>query len=145
MFHPDILNAVISCLEDSEAEVIRECCWVIFNLIEGSSEEQFESLINDDCISFLVDLIEIKDVKVLKIVLQTLESILERGEDKAKMDQEANPYAYAIESFPDALRNLELLQEHKNEDIFNLAADILENYFGAKELQNDEEEHYDFS
>jgi len=136
LFHRDIIGGLIECLNDSEYDVIRESCWAIFNMIEGSQIDQFEMLMSEQCLEALIDLFEYPDAKVLKIVLQTLESILEKGDEIAKQTEDVNPYVYLIETYDNALADLEELQNHKNEDIYELVTEILEVYFHAKDVED---------
>jgi len=130
----DLISPILERLEDSEQDVVRESCWCIFNLIEGSSRKQLDVLIAESTLESLCELLEHHDAKILKIVLESIETILSRGQKQAQKDHEDNPYLEPFESCG-GLNKLELLQVHPNTEIYNLAVTILEKYFDAVDIE----------
>jgi len=128
----DLVTTIINGLSDNEHEVVRECCYCLFNLVEGSNYDQFITVMEEKSLECLVELFEYPDAKVVKVVLQTIESILIRGQKYEERLHESNPFVAALESYETALAQLEELQSHKNDEIYELASHILETFFGAK-------------
>jgi len=129
----DIFSILIEGLNDSEYEVVRECCYCIFNLIEGTSTQQFERLMSEKCLESLIELLDYPDTKVLKVVLDSIECILNRGKKLSEKNMGINPFVMTVQNYGNALALLEDLQNHENHDIFNLCFKILGEHFDGKE------------
>merc|ERR1719195_490583 len=71
----------------------------------------------------------VSDVKIISVALEAIENILKVG--KTKQQEQAladNPFAMLVEQ-ADGLQKIETLQEDPNEDVYQKAMKILENYF----------------
>ena len=79
----------------------------------------------------LCDILDCNDASIITIALETLENILKLGQ---QMEQKTglNPYTTEIEECG-GLDLLEKLQMHENDRIYKKSVDILEDFFGAEE------------
>ena len=90
----------------------------------------------EECIGPLCELLGATDVRVQNVALEGLGNVLKAGEAE-KVGGEVgmgwgNKYADLIEE-AGGLEEIEALQTHRNEDVYNKAIHILETYFGAEE------------
>ena len=98
------------------------------NLTSGGSIEQIVALCQLGVLGPFCDLLSARDEKTVVVVLDGLINILGAAE---KMDQVDN-VAMMIEE-AGGLDKIESLQTHENEEIYQKALAIIENYFGENE------------
>jgi len=120
---------VIHLLQTGDFDIKKEAAWAISNATSGGSAQQIEYLVEQGCINPLVDLLTVSDAKIIGVALEALENILKVGKDKQQENGLAdNPVATRVEQ-ADGLQKIEALQEDPNEDVYQKAMKILENYF----------------
>merc|ERR1711972_894229 len=91
--------------------------------------QQVEYLVELGCIKPMVDLLSVSDAKIIGVALEALENILKVGRQKqSEQGLSDNPFALLVEQ-ADGLQKIESLQEDPNEDVYQKAMKILENYF----------------
>eukprot|EP00282_Hemiselmis_andersenii_P039125 CAMPEP_0169438294 /NCGR_PEP_ID=MMETSP1042-20121227/6583_1 /TAXON_ID=464988 /ORGANISM="Hemiselmis andersenii, Strain CCMP1180" /LENGTH=103 /DNA_ID=CAMNT_0009549121 /DNA_START=1087 /DNA_END=1395 /DNA_ORIENTATION=- len=83
-----------------------------------------------DCINPMVELLTSADSRVIKVILDGLENILEIGNKKSN-ESNQNPFSITIEQ-SGGLEKLENLQQHSDNDIYEHSV-LLEKFFGAEE------------
>ena len=129
---PNLITQVLLQLSSGiEWDVRKEAAWVISNIATGGSKANVISLIENNAIEPLCDLLDVAEVRILLVAMEALESILKHGES-AKMD------CTTLIDEAEGVDKLELLQEHENEDVYQRAVKILETYFGGEEEQESE-------
>merc|ERR1712066_1172184 len=75
----------------------------------------------------------VSDAKIISVALEAIENILKMGKQKQQEQALAdNPFAMLVEQ-ADGLGKIEQLQEDPNEDVYQKAMKILENYFPLEE------------
>src|SRR5690606_6468574 len=109
-------------------DVRREAVYALCNAIEGSTLNQFQYLIDHGTVKALCNALTTKDVKTIHVALEGIRSILKRGASFGSIEK----YKLLIEE-ASGLDHLENLQTHNNTKIYNLAVNILENYFDIEE------------
>jgi importin subunit alpha-1 len=127
----NILPIVVKLLDSSETDVKKEAAWVISNATTGGTKEQVDYFIKCNSIPPLIRLLDSTDVRIIKVILEGLENILEIGE-KFKLSNNKNPYTFVLEE-SGGLEKIENLQQHPNDEIYEHAVKILESFFGAEE------------
>lgn len=95
----------------------------------SGSKPQIELLVDRGVIEPMCDLLTVKDSQVIQVVLDGLNNILRMAGTNYQ------PIATAIEQCG-GLDKIETLQSHENEEIYQLAYDIIDKYFS----DNDEDE-----
>ena len=113
-------------------DVKKEAAWAISNTTTGGTKEQIDYLIECNSISPLVKLLDSSDVRIIKVILEGLENILEIGE-RSKSEDSKNPYVSVIEN-SGGLEKIENLQQHSNDEIYEQAIKILEVFLGLKKM-----------
>jgi len=124
-----VIPAVIQLLDTADFDVKKEAAWVISNASAGGSPPQIEYLVQAGCIKPMVELFSVSDVKVVTVALEAIENILKVGkQQQQEKGLPDNPIVALVEQ-ADGLSKIEALQEDPNEDVYQKAVRILENYF----------------
>jgi importin subunit alpha-1 len=127
---------IIRLLETGEFDIKREAVWCISNATSGGAPEQIEYLVSNGCIKPLCELLVSYDPKVTLVALEGLENILKAGEVLAELRNTENPFLDVVEQH-EGIDNMEKLQHHDNESVYQRAVSILETYFNAEEEDPD--------
>lgn len=123
------LPKVVNLLSSSEFAVKREAAWVIGNATAIKDAAQIQQIVSSGALPPMVEIMTSQDVKLIRVVLETLENVLEVGQRAQRAQGLAeNPYTEVIES-AGALDHLETLQDHEDESIYQQAVALLERYF----------------
>merc|ERR1712203_211452 len=120
---------VVELLGTADFDIKKEAAWAISNATSGGSPQQVEYLVECGCIKPMVELLSVSDAKIIGVALEAIENILKVGKQKQQEQGLAdNPFAMLVEQ-ADGLQKIEALQEDPNEDVYQKAMKILENYF----------------
>jgi HEAT repeat protein len=121
-----LIPLVIHHLDKSEFQTQKEAAWAISNLTISGRKEQVAFIVNQGVIAPLCNLLGVKDTQVIQVVLDGINNILKMA------DEEVEAVCTLIEECG-GLDKIEALQNHDNEDIYKLAYEILDTYFGSSE------------
>mmetsp|Transcript_8127 Transcript_8127/g.28577 ORF Transcript_8127/g.28577 Transcript_8127/m.28577 type:complete len:529 (+) Transcript_8127:70-1656(+) len=127
-----IVPPLISLLNSAEFDIRKEAAWAVSNATSGGTPQQIKFLVQSACIPPLCELLGVADVKIVIVALEALENILKVGDAEAKATNAHNVLAAHVAE-ADGLKKIEDLQQHDNNDIYEKAVRILENYFGVDE------------
>jgi len=72
---------------------------------------------------------------MILVAMEAIENILRVGKKAAGANNGTNKYAEFVEECG-GLDNLEVLQRHENEEIYDKAVKILRNYFDSEEAED---------
>ncbi|KAL3646742.1 Importin subunit alpha-9 [Castilleja foliolosa] len=126
----EAVSSLIRLLSTSPFDIKKEVAYVLGNLCVAPSEgsgrpnlivEHLVSLVGRGCISGFIDLVRSADVEAARLGLQFLELVL-RG-----MPNGEGPKLVEAEDGIDAM---ERFQFHENEDLRNMANELVDKYFG---------------
>lgn len=92
----------------------------------SGSKPQIELLVSKGVIEPMCELLAVKDSQVVQVVLDGLNNILRMAANNYQ------PIATLIEQCG-GLDKIETLQNHENEEIYQLAYDIIDKYFSDNE------------
>jgi len=126
-----IIPTLIYILKYSETDIKKEAAWAISNATSGGVHQQITYLVKMDCINPMIELLTSSDSRVVKVILDGLENILEIGNKKSNRSDE-NAFVRTIEQ-AGGLEKLENLQQHPDNDIYEHSVRLLEKFFGAEE------------
>lgn len=130
---------VLHLLQTGDFDIKKEAAWAISNSTSGGSPQQVEYLVEAGCIKPMVDLLSVSDAKIIGVALEALDNILKVGKNKSQeVGMAENPFATLVEQ-ADGLSKIEALQEDPNEEVYQKAMKILENYFPLEDdgIQDD--------
>ncbi|GAB4816813.1 hypothetical protein N2152v2_003859 [Parachlorella kessleri] len=129
-----IIPPLVHLLSTAEFDIKKEAAWAISNATSGGTHEQIRYLVSQGCIRPLCDLLTCSDVRIITVALEGLENILKVGETEKELGgpNAANPFATLVDE-AEGLDKIEDLQNHSNEDIYEKAVALLENYFDVED------------
>jgi len=130
----NLIPSLVNILKEDQFDVQKEAAWALGNVTSGGTDEQTKFLVSQGCIPALCGIFSCDDAKIIIVVLDAIEKILEVGKRITGMDG-VNDYADAIEDC-DGLDAIEALQRHENEEIYDKSVKILKNYFDSDEEEN---------
>ena len=134
----EIFPTLVNLLESSEMDVKKEAAWAISNATTGGTRDQIDYLIECNSLPPLIKLLDCTDVRIIKVILEGLENILEIGEEDKKIHGK-NLYISHIEQ-AGGLERIENLQQHPNNEIYEGSVKILERFFDAEDDNLSEED-----
>jgi len=124
---------LITLLREGEFDIQKETAWAISNATSGGKEEQIKHFAELGVIGPLCDLLVCQDPKIIMVVMEGIENILRVGKQEAVENNSCNNgYANLVEECG-GLDNLEALQRHENEEIYEKAVKIIQEYFDSEE------------
>lgn len=121
----NIFPTLVNFLKTEEFEIQKEATWAISNATSGGTPEQIRHLVDQGVIAPLCDLFVCSDARIILVALEAVENILKAGKKLGIED-----FAIHVDKCG-GIDNLEKLQEHPNEDVYNRAVKIIESYFGG--------------
>eukprot|EP00760_Papus_ankaliazontas_P009038 PhM_4_TR13959/c1_g1_i14/m.31989 len=130
VINANLVPQVIKQLTASEFEVRKEASWTISNLTSGGSPAQVRYVVEQDVIPPLCELLTVYDPKIISVALEALENILRVGKDDANGGN--NRYAVLVHECG-GLDKIEQLQNHNNNEVYEHAVVLLEQYFDTEE------------
>jgi len=138
----NIIPPLVKILRNGEFDIQKEAAWAISNATSGGKEEQIRYLVSQGVIGPLCDLFVCEDSKIVMVAMEGIENILRVGKQDAiaggggaNFDNGCNTYSQYVEECG-GLDNLEALQRHENEEIYDKAVKILRDYFDSEEDEN---------
>ncbi|XP_069462743.1 importin subunit alpha-6 [Ambystoma mexicanum] len=129
----NIFPILIEILQKAEFRTRKEAAWAITNATSGGTPEQIGYLVALGCIKPLCDLLTVMDSKIVQVALNGLENILRLGEQESRQNgMGINPYCAHIEEAY-GLDQIEFLQSHENQEIYQKAFSLIERYFSTEQ------------
>lgn len=139
-----LLAVVIEKLGTDEYEVKKEAAWVLANVLNGFKTDPSErtaaratALVQLGCLRPMCDMLEVNDAAMQKLMLEAVTHLLSAGEfiGRSKGSNFTNPFIVPFDE-AEGIDQLEKLQEHTNQEIYDLAVETLDTYF----QQDDEDD-----
>lgn len=132
VLNANIIPPLVNLLRDSEFDIQKEAAWAISNATSGGTPEQIKFLVHANAIPALCDLFTCSNARVVMVALEGIENILNVGKAQAEKGNGVNRFAELVEECS-GLDNLEDLQRHENEEIYNRCVKILRDFFDSEE------------
>lgn len=126
----ELLEKLVHVACNDRWEVKKEAIWTLCNICTTGHDYHIRSLIQRGGLSPLSESLTSKDTKVIKIVLEATEKILELSE-KLNLN-----YVTMFDEIG-GIDHLEELQSHSDEDIYELSVNMLERFFGVEEDEDE--------
>ncbi|XP_028409609.1 importin subunit alpha-1-like [Dendronephthya gigantea] len=124
-----LVPVILQIMDQGDYKSQKEAVWVITNLTSGSNQKQIRYLV-DKCgaIPFLCKLLTVKEPKVILVLLDAFNHILNKSDQMNMLDD----VALRIEECT-GLDKIEELQQHENEQVFQAAQNLIDKYFQTEE------------
>lgn len=120
-----LMSQVIHLLSRGDLATKREAAWCVNNLSLSGNKEQVAYVLQQGAIEPLCQALSIDDPQVLVVVMDALSNILKLA---ASTDEDLLSVTSQIEECG-GLDKIEELQNHRNEEIYKLAFDLIDKYF----------------
>lgn len=127
----NIIPPLVNILRNAQFDVQKEAAWAISNATSGGDDEQTRYLVNQGVLPPLCELFKCSDPKMIMVAMEAVENILKVGQTDAKVHG-SNKFAAFVEECG-GLDQLEELQRHENEEIYDKAVRIIRTYFDSEE------------
>jgi len=126
-----LVPTVIELLRHTDYKIQKEAAWTICNLVTAGNFKNIEHCVQYGAIEGLQQLLKCTDTDTLVCVLDGYTRILECGERHGSTEV----YCDKVEECG-ALDQIEALQEAQNDDVYEKANKIIENFFGEDEVES---------
>jgi len=124
-----LVRELVNMLRTAEFEIQREAAWAISNATSGGKEAHIVYLVEQGVLPPLCELFIVQDVKIVLVALEAVENILKVGKAYASRHWGGqNKFVEALEECG-GLDKLEEIQNHENDDVYQKALKMLQNYF----------------
>lgn len=137
--HPCI-NLVVEALRDPDFEIKKEALWTISNVTYAKSPSLVLKVIDLKAFPLLCEILDMKDSRVLLVVLEAINNILKAG--ASGLDGEKgtpnNEVAIMFDEIG-GLSKMEELQRHPNVKIYKKVIEIMDEHYGLIELTDENE------
>lgn len=121
----NIYHLIAEVLEKGDFKTQKEAAWVITNTTTSGTPQQVAALVDRfHVLRPFCALLEAKDPRTVKVVLMGLQNFMQLAEKMGILEN----MAVAVEELG-TLDKLEALQNHENQEVYQLALDIIERYF----------------
>ncbi|KAJ3429649.1 importin subunit alpha-4 [Anaeramoeba flamelloides] len=138
---------LLKILKQDIYPVQKEAAWGISNMIYGGLPTHVRFLVKYGVIARLCDLLTIKDQRILKATLESIEKILRLGKQDAEA-KKSRINASGIEfEAAGGYENIQKLLQHQSPDVYRRASFILlhysQNNSDSSSLSDDDDDDYD--
>lgn len=128
----NLIPPLICLLREAEFDIQKEAAWAISNATSGGADKQIRFLVRQGAVPALCDLFNCTDPKIVMVALEGIENILKVGKKDAAKTASVNQFCEFVEEC-NGLDNLENLQRHDNEEIYDKSVKMLREYFDSEE------------
>ena len=115
-------------LRENDFAIQREAIWVIRNLTNCGNAKQVTFIVTNEILSAICSFLTVEDDTVVEAVLDTLRNMMIKVPN-------SDAVACLVENCG-GLRKIEVVQRHKNKNIYRLACQITEEFFGGETLSH---------
>ena len=130
---PNVLRQCVAHMDASrEWEVRKESAWVVGNVLSGKKASHAARVVEDGGVAMLCAMLEADDARVVRMVLDALDQLLDTGRRTGHLDA----FVQLVDECG-GIDALERLQDHANEAIYAKCVKIIEEYFGEDEQESE--------
>lgn len=128
----NLIPPLITLVREAEFEIQKEAAWAVSNATSGGTDQQIHFLVRQGAIPAMCNLLSSADPKMVMVAMEGVENILKAGKKEAVRASCVNQYCEFVEECG-GLDQLENLQRHENEEIYDKAVKLLREFFESEE------------
>lgn len=126
-----LIQPLIRVLREGDFKSQKEAAWAVTNITSGGNIAQLSILVQEGALHCMCMLLDSKDYKCVKVVMDGIVNILGTAEKTGDLDK----VAMLVEECG-GLDKIEALQNHENEEIYQKALNIIDTYFSSGEPED---------
>lgn len=127
----NLIPPLVNILKEDQFDVQKEAAWAISNITSGGTECHTRFLVSQAALPAMCGMLKCGDPKMIMVILDAIDNILKVGKQDSTVTED-NSYCDLVEECG-GLDQLEDLQRHENEEIYEKSVKILQEYFESEE------------
>jgi len=127
-----IMPTVIKLLARGEFRTQLEAAWTVYNICSGGTTDQAAYVLQNGALSNICNLFKSKEVRAIGLTLDAVGLMLDVANKMGELEQ-----ATLVVEECGGLDEIEQLQNHDNEDIYQKALGLVEKYFSEGDAANE--------